>query len=1714
MKRISNYNITEKIDETRGSYIYRASRENDQRTYIIKELKSANPTPSDIARFKNEYEIIKKLDIKGVIKTYDILEYEGKIALVLEDFNGQSLKQILVGKKFSIRLFLKIAVKCAEAVGHIHRENIVHKDIKPNNILFNTETKELRIVDFGIANEITRENFEIHNPAVVQGTLAYMSPEQTGRMNRQMDYRTDMYSLGITFYEMLTGKVPFKSDDPLEIIHHHIAKTEKPLCERNQSVPKIISDIVAKLLAKMPEERYQNCFGLMSDLQECLNQIESTGKITDFEPGKNDISPMFIFPQTLIGREKEIEHLLKTIDRACSSGGRNEILLVSGNPGIGKSALIHEAQKAIYSRKGYFISGKFGQFRRDVPYSAIIQAFQGLVNQILSEGNERIDQWKEELSRTLGPNGRVITDVIPEIELIIGEQPKIPELGPEQNQNRFNHVFGSFAGLLAAEEHPIVLFLDDLQWADMASLNLINLIITDKEIHNFLIIETFRDNEVSESHPLMMSLAKIKETGVPIRSIHLDVLDCSNVNEMIFHFLRRRKEDTLGLAEIVHSKTNGNPFFVKEFMRSLHKDNLLQLEGLSGWQWDIQKIAATNITDNVVELLAKKMTELPRETRTILKICACIGNSFDLEIISIIYNHSIDETLKEISYAVREGILRIQDNIYSFQHDRIQEAAYSIVSENEKASLHYLIGNYLLDSTREEDLQEKILYIVDQLNGGKELLFAEQQRVDLSRLNLRAGNKAKASAAYDSALSYFKTGIEMLQSSRSISASDANKKEDCWEKEYRLTLSLHSGAAESAYLGARYEEMEKFCETVLNHAESLAEKAGIFEIHVHALAAQYKLLEAINTGVKYLRLFGIRFPNKPGLIHILMDLIKIKLRLMGKDDKKLLGLPGMSNPFMHGAIRLIAAITPPAYWAKPNLLPLSVFKLIEITLKYGNSSESPSSYTAYGLILCSLNQIDSGSFFGRIGLDLLERMNVQEQMPRTHFVMHTFVRHWKEHVTRTVEPLYSCFRKGLEVGELEWVAYSAMVISEIRFYSGEEISGLERDIQKLSDVVEKIKQKSQFQVICIYLQIFENLSGKYPVPYTLTGRIYNEEEMLPLHRQANDKTGMGILYINKLLLCYLFNEYSRAAENSKLSESHLDSRQATYQLSLYYFYDSLTRLALYNSSTWYQKRKALIRVSRNQKKIKSWMLHSPANQSNKYYLVEAERMRVLGRHQKAIEYYHRSIVCARENMFLHEEAMAHECAARFFVGIDNEIYAGMHIQSAITCYSKWGAAAKVKQLKEKYPHMLKKASRETGLGKNRESSNESDATDTSTSSSTETLDLSTLMKAAQALSSEMDLKKLLEKMMKMLLETAGAQRCFLMLTDKTDGKLYIEAEAFIGEPIRTLESAELDDNENLSSSIVNFVNKSKTTVVLNSAADMAKFAGDPYVEKNKPKSILCGPVTYKGKVSGIVYLENNLTTNAFTPERQEILRLLSTQAAISIENARLVDEKLKNEKFSAIGQMAGGIVHDLKNPITIIKAYAEMANEIDSGMEKRKEYLVNIINEADRLDDMAHSILDFVKGDIKLNREEVDIHKYIDEAAKFIKPVFDYDSKHIQWRTTGSGPVKIDQDRMRRVIINLANNAREVLPEGGNFTIQAALADTLILTFTDDGPGIPSEIKDKLFQPFASHGKSSGTGLGLAMVKQIVEAHGGTVTCKSPVMDGRGARFTVVLPVG
>ncbi|MCP4138270.1 MAG: AAA family ATPase [bacterium] len=1457
MKKIPGYIIQEKIDDTRFAVVYRGQKENTPGTVIIKDLKTEAPTPSEIARFKQGYEDIRRCAVDGIITVYDIIEHHNSFALIQEDFDGAPLKQFLSSNKMSIKRFLKIAIALADILGHLHKENIIHKNINPGNILINKKSGKVKISGFG-----------------EKETLAYISPEQSGRMNRDVDYRTDIYSLGIVFYEMLTGSVPFETDDPMDMIHSHIARKPVPPFEYDSSIPEVLSLIVMKLLSKTAEERYQGCFGLKADLEKCLEQLNEKrnekGKIKKFELAKHDISIEFRIPRVLVGRGKEIIVLMETFDRICASSTNSvEAVLVSGHPGIGKSVLINEIHKPIVAKKGYFISGKYDQFRRDIPYSALIQAFQGLVEQILTESEENIRAWSEAFKEALAPNGKILCEVIPSIEIIIGKQPPVPEPGPEESQNRFNIVFINFVNALVKKNRPIVLFLDDLQWADSASFKLLNMLISNPAMRHLFLIGAYRDTEVDEHHLLKTTIREIENAQVPLKNILLLPLTVEQVGSYLSSLFRCKKEAASALAEIIHNKTGGNPFFVNQFLKTLYERDLLKLDPQWGWKWNIEAIRQMKVTENVVEFMAGRIAHLPPATQEILKICASIGNRFDLETVSMIYEKPIEETLAGLTYGIQEGMISFYGNRYMFYHDRIEEAAYSLIPEDKRAAMHYKIGSYLLKNTKKEELNDSILVIVDQLNSGISMISmtsSEEEKYKLAGLNLEAAKKARLSAAYESAFNYFKNGLRLIQGM------------EFWQKEYALALALYTGATEAAYLNNNYEEMEEFASEILEHAGSILDTVRVYEIRISALMAQNRLHDAVAAALVVLKMLGVKFPKRIGKFAVLVSLFKIKsgLLLSGKDSGSFTGLPKMSNPYSMAAMRVMSKVSTSAYFIQPELILLIALKGVSLSIKYGNCPESAFTYIGYGFVHQVLGDIDSAYTLGTVALTVLNNMEARGEEPKSHLVVNTFIRHWKEHVRNTLEPLWNACLAGLETGDIDFAGHNAMMYCVHLFLTGKNLEECHTKMLQFINSPVLVKQTTQLRVKKIYHQAVLNLVNVPDDPCRLTGESYSEEIMLPLHLEGEDRTALSEFYFIKLVLCYTFEDYSQALEMANKSHELLDARNAAFSSGVNHFYDSLTRLALYHRSGKKEQKRILTRVRENLKKIKKWAFHAPMNYQHKYYLVKAEHAAVLGIVPDAIKYYNLAAREAGQNGFLSEEALAYELTAKFWLFQKNEPLAQFYAVEARKRYSQWGALSKVKHMEEgTFSGMPLRA-----------------APPPAENNSGNLMDLSTVIKISQAISSEIDPYKLLEKIMKFSIENAGAEKVFLILINEDDKKLYIEASGNVGvgkdEEFQVLQSVPLEQSNELPLSIINFVNKTQDYIVLNNAQHDNRFINDQYIIKNRSRSILCAPIMYKGVLSGIIYLENNLTTDAFTPARVEVLQIFSTQAAISIENSRLL----------------------------------------------------------------------------------------------------------------------------------------------------------------------------------------------------------------------------------
>ena len=1563
MITIPGYSITTQLYSGTRTQVYRALSERNQQPVVIKLLKSEYPAFNELLQFRNQYTIAKNLDLPGVVKPLSLENYGHGLAIVMEDNGCSSLSEEM--KQWgrysdSLNEFFQLAIQIVQTLEGLYSYRVIHKDIKPQNILINPQTKQVKLIDFSISSLLPRESQEIINPNVLEGTLAYISPEQTGRMNRGIDYRTDFYSLGVTFYELLTGQLPFTSTDPMELVHCHIARKPTPPSELVPAIPQVVSDMVIKLMAKTAEERYQSAFGLRYDLETCLQQWQEKNSITQFPLGSRDITERFIIPEKLYGRETEVANLLAAFNRV--SAGSIEMMLVAGFSGIGKTAVVHEVHKPIVRQRGYFIKGKFDQFNRDIPFSAWVQALQNLMRQLLTERADSVQKWKDGILSALGNNSQVIIDVIPELELLLGKQPEVSELEGSAAQNRFNLLFEKFIRVFATIEHPLVIFLDDLQWADSASLKLMQLLMSETDTGYLLLIGAYRDNEVNPAHPLMLTLDEIRKAYATVNQITLAPLDKPSLNRLIADTLSCPPQLAIPLTELVFTKTKGNPFFATQFLKSLHQDGLIAFDFSGGyWQCDIAKVRALAVSDDVVEFMATQLQKLPDNTQNVLKLAACIGNQFDLETLAIVQEKSQAETAADLWRALQEGVvIPISDNYkffqdsesvevaqaselsvpYRFLHDRVQQAAYFLIPESQKQSTHLKIGQLLLSNIPVEEREEKIFDIVNQLNIGGELITHQTQRDELASLNLIAGRKAKASTAYVAAKRYFTVGLELLAA-------------DSWLHQYDLTLALHEEASEAAYLCGDLIAMEQLTDTVLQQARTLLDKVKVYEVKIQACIAQSEQLRAVNTALAVLKAFGVEFPDVPCQLDVQLALEETTSNLVGKRIEDLIDLPTIKEPEKLAAMRILSQIFSACYKTAPELFLLIVLKQVNLSIKYGNASFSAYAYASYGIILCGVViDIESGYQFGELGLSVLERFNSSELKAKTFFVAALFIRHWKEHVRETLKLFREGYQSGLENGDLEFAAYCACFTCQHSYFIGKELTALALEMETYGIAIEQIGQgqAAAFYYHKIFQQVVLNLIGTTENTSRLLGKAYNEDKLLPLHLEVKDRNAINNVFLSKLILCYLFGDFPQAVENAERTEEYLDGVTATIGVPLFHFYDSLARLAMYSDTGQSERRSILDKVQANQEKMKIWAHHAPMNHLHKFELVEAERYRVLGDFVEAMDYYDRAIAGAKENEYINEEALADELAAKFYLEWGKQTIAQAYLVGAYYAYARWGAKAKVEDLEKRYPQLLAPILTQKTTATIGETIVQTIAKTVTSSSSgsanSAILDLATVIKASQALSGEVELDKLLSTLMQVAIENAGAEKGFLILS-KADS-LVIEATGVSGTKEATvLQSIPVEQSPEIPVTLLNYVSRTFETLVLDDASVENTFSADPYIIGTQPKSVLCTPIINQGQLLGILYLENNLTTRAFTTDRLEVLKVLSAQAAISIENARLyqtLEDKVKERtaQLATANQEISALNEKLKVENLRLSAELEVTRKLQQMILPKQEELESI----------------------------------------------------------------------------------------------------------------------------------------------------------------------------
>jgi PAS domain S-box-containing protein len=1447
--------------------LYRGSGEGLDPILLLAPV-AEQPRLESLKRLEHEYALRAELDPGWAARPLALARRHNRTVLVLEDPGGEPLDRLL-GRGLEVTQFLRIAIPLAAALRRVHERNLIHRDIKPANVLVDTANGRAWLTGFGIASRLPREHQIPELPEVIAGTLAYMAPEQTGRMNRSIDSRSDLYELGVTLYEMLTGVLPFNASHPMEWVHCHIARQPIPPAERVKDIPGPISAIVMKLLAKTAEDRYQTAAGVEADLRTCLAGWEAHRRIDSFPLGAHDASERLLIPEKLYGREAEIATLLGAFDRVVASGA-TELVLLSGHAGIGKSSIVNELHKALVPPRGLFAAGKFDQYKRNIPYATLAQAFQSLVHQILGKNDAELSRWRSALLDALGPNGQLIVNLIPELALIIGEQPPVPELPPRDRQNRFQLVFRRFLGVFARPEHPLALFLDDLQWLDTATLDLIEHLVPHPEVRHLLLVGAYRDNEVNPSHPLMRTLATIREAGGRVQETLLAPLIPDDVEQLLADALHTEPGRAQPLADLVFEKTDGNPFFTIQFLIALAEEALLAFDPVTAeWTWDLPRIRAKGFTDNVADLMAAKLSRLPHATQKALRPLACLGNVAETATLNLLHAGTEEATHAALWEAVRAGLILRSETAYIFLHDRIQEAAYALIAEGERAVEHLRIGRLLAAGTRSEELEEHIFEIVNQFDRGAELITRAEEREQVAELDLMAGKRAKAATAYASALQYFRAGRALLA-------------ENGWEDCYRLTFELELNWADCEYLTGELALAGDHLAALSARARTIADSAAITCVRINLYTTLDLSDSAVAVGRDYLRRVDSQWPLHATADHVRQEYDRLWQLLGSGPIETLVDLPLMTDPDRCATMDVLTVLTSPALFTDPNLFRLVVGRMATLSLEHGNSDGSCLAYAWLGGVLGTyFGDYQAGFRFGSLGVNLVEKHGLDRFSARVYLVFAVHVAHWTQDLKICRAFLRRAFQAALDAGDLSYAAYACVDLITNRFATGDPLSEVERESEDGLEFARKVRFGLAADEITGPLRLIRMLRGLTPEFNSFNDADF-DEDCFSRRLESNPQLAIGACWywIRKLQGCVYAGDSASATAAAAKVESLLWTAPTQFDHAEYHFYAALARAAHCDAASAEERPQYLEALAAHHELLTVCAKNCPATFANRMALVGAEIARLQGRDLDAMRLYEEAIRLAREHGFIQNEGLAHELAARFCEARGLETIAHAYLRNARYCYLRWGADGKVRQLEKSHPQLREEPS--------------PPAPTATFGAPAEQLDIGAVVKASQAISGEIVLERLIETLMTIALEHAGAERGLLIFL--RGDTLQIEAEARTDhKTVEVMLRQNAVTPAELPESILHTVIRTRQSVILDDASTQNPFSADEYIRQKRARSILCLPLVKQAKLVGTLYLENNLAPHVFTPARLAVLNLLSSQAAISLENTRLYRDLQERE---------------------------------------------------------------------------------------------------------------------------------------------------------------------------------------------------------------------------
>ncbi len=1487
---VPGYTIAALVGEP-GPWLLLRAQSADGKPVMIKTARALYPRARDLAELRREYDVLQRLTIPGIVHARALVPHAaGNLALVTESF-GRPLGELLAersGAPMPLEQFFPLVIRLTRILGTLHEHHVVHKDINPGSIFVDEDTLEPRLSNFGLCSELTLERQSAKLSTKLEGSLPYMSPEQTGRTSRDVDWRSDYYSLGVTCFELLTGSLPFDAADPLEWAHRHITQPPPSASDRSRQVPASLALVVAKLMAKSAEDRYQSTFGLIADLERCRDQ---TTPGSTFVLGANDVSRRFQIPQRLYGREAEVDRLVRAFEDL--DEGHTGFALVSGYSGVGKSSLVAEMGKAIVQRRGYLVQGKFDQFQQSAAYVAIAAAFRGLIDEILGEPPGRLDAWRTALREGLGANAGLITAIVPELTLVIGDAPAVAELPPTEAQTRFQHTFTNFVKVFATAEHPLVLFMDDLQWSDVPTLTLLARLATARDVGRLLIIGAYRDNAVDATHPLTITLDQLRKVR-ELDELPLQPLEGAAVDDLVADTLRVDTAHAAPLSRVVFEKAQGNPFFVRELLRSLHEDGAIAFDPERGrWRWDDVAVSAAGVGANVVDFLVASLRRLPADTQDVLQFAACIGGTFDLATLSLISERPPAETAAALQPALeRLAVAPLTESYrlvahavagrgdidgetahtaYRFQHDRVQQAAYALIDEGRRRSVHRAIGRSMLTHADPTTRPSQLIGIVSHLNQGRALIAEDSERWQLVRLNLEAGRTAVRSAAYDSGFGFLRVALELAGT-------------QAWDVDHALMMELGTEVQRCAYHVADYTEADTWTETLLGKARDPLAKADVLSDRVRQYATIGRMRESIAAALAGLAVLGIEIPPTPTRDDVQRELRAVHDALGGRTIESLIDEPTMSNPAARIAVRLIMEVFAASFLSGAGeIFPFLILRNVALSLENGSSPEAAFAYAAFGMLLCgSLADPATGERYGRLGIAMNERFDDLALKSRIIYVYAMFISHWNHHWSSMTPWFLKGIEAGYQSGDMLYLAYSAQDC--ILWDPTLDLATASREQRKYLAIVKDCEYQDSYDSGTLFLQMQLNFQGLTAGDYSMNDAAFDEERCVAGMRERRFMTGIANYHIYKAEIHLLYADFAGALSHVEAMDRLVPSAMSLPQLVRYRIVAFLVRAALVDTLPADRRSAERARLEEHLAAMAAWVPNCPDNFEHLRLTMEAELARLDGRDVDALALYERAIAASHASGYRRDEAIANELAARLLIRAGAPRAAEGYLRAARHVYEQWGAERKVNRMDRAHPELMTTAAHRAVAGVTH-----------ALSMDTSTLDLGSVIKASQTISGEIVVDQLLRTTLQILIENAGANFGYFVV--RGDDGLTLRAQAGStdegGVRVLPMKLAGEGADAILPLSIVHHVLRTNTPLVLADGANAGRFAADPYIRARRPKSVICVPIERARRFSGAIYMENTVITGAFTEGRVEVIKLLAAQASISVENARLYEDQVR-----------------------------------------------------------------------------------------------------------------------------------------------------------------------------------------------------------------------------